>query len=238
MLSVSFRVRRDRSFTRISGEHPKARLLLWCNFMTDVVEIQAPTIVEVDRIRAKITREHDHAHPLVEDTESRVLVMDCSTGRKPSVSLLVEQHNGILVPPIVCKEGWDHFRIFLPAGARLAALMRELEAFGPVEILSKRSTDTSVVEEQFLLSAADLLGNLTSKQSETLLLAIDQGYYDVPRRSTMQDIAKQVGRPRTTMEEQLRRAEGTIIAALAPIVALRQHTKSRLGRPSSRRRSP
>lgn len=222
MLAVTFRIRRAGALNRVTAQHPQARLAVWCNLTSDAVEVQAPTGAEVEAVKAQLLRAHAHARPLADDPRSPVVVMDCPA-RAASVTRAVEGHGGFLLPPVLCQAGWDTFRLFLPAPRRLAPLMKQVQGLGEVEILAKKETEATSLEALFLLSATELLGSLTRRQSETLLTALQHGYYSVPRRATMQEIARRVGRPRTSMEEQLRRAEGTILQALAPVVALRQH---------------
>ncbi|MES2153679.1 MAG: helix-turn-helix domain-containing protein [bacterium] len=222
MIHVVFRLRRDRPMTRIAAAHPDARLVLWCNLQNDVVEIQARDAAQTTAIAGRFARELDGVRRLGDErAPPRTLVFNCPHGTAPSVSRLVEDHGCLLIPPIVLQAGWDTFRVFCFDEALLPGFFRKLRAMGEFEILSKRKLEAPVVEEQFMFTAADILGSLTGKQSEALLAAMAAGYYDVPRTATMQDIARRLGRPRTTMEEHVRKAEGKVLLALAPLVALR-----------------
>ena len=222
MLQVVFRLRRPRVTTRVTAAHPDVRLLLWCNLQNDVVEIQGASAAQAKAIAAEFAHDHGPVHRLQDGPGGpRSLVFRCPHRAQPSVSRLVEEHGCLLVPPVVCEGGWDRFRVFCYDEAQMPAFFRALAAMGQFEILSKSPLGGPVVEQQFLVSAADLLGSLTAKQSEALLQAMRAGYYDVPRRATLQDIARSLGRPRTTMEEHLRKAEGKILLAVAPMVAMR-----------------
>ncbi len=218
--------------TRITADFPGSRLVLWCNLQNDVVEIQARDLAETERIAARFAQDLPGVRRLGDaDAAPRTLVFNCPHRTTPSVSRLVEDHGCLLIPPVVLEGGWDTFRVFCFDEAMLPAFFRKLAAMGDFEIVSKRKLAAPVVEEQFMFSAADILGTLTRKQSEALLDAMAAGYYDVPRMATMQDIAQRLGRPRTTMEEHVRKAEGKVLLALAPLVALR------LG-PDTQRRMP
>jgi predicted DNA binding protein len=222
VLQLSFRLRRPRVTTRVTAAHPGVRLLLWCNLQNDVVEIQGASAAQAHAIAQEFAQEHGPVHRLREDGDGpRSLVFRCPHRSQESVSRLVESHGCLLVPPVVCEEGWDRFRVFCYDEAQVPAFFRSLQAMGEFELLAKTRPDRPVVEGQFLVSAAELLGSLTAKQSEALVQAVRAGYYDVPRRATLQEIAQRLGRPRTTMEEHLRRAEGKILLAVAPMVALR-----------------
>lgn len=57
--------------------------------------------------------------------------------------------------------------------------------------------------------------NMTSKQMDAMKLAIAKGYYDIPRKIEIKDIAKDLKIKRVAMQERLRRAEKTIIHQFA-----------------------
>ena len=57
--------------------------------------------------------------------------------------------------------------------------------------------------------------SLTQKQYEAVKLAMSEGYYDIPRRTEIQDMAKKLKIGRVAMQERLRRAERTIMNEFA-----------------------
>ena len=52
---------------------------------------------------------------------------------------------------------------------------------------------------------------LTRKQQEILILAKNEGYYDSPRRVTLEDLSNRAGLSKATIAEHLRKAENQII---------------------------
>lgn len=52
---------------------------------------------------------------------------------------------------------------------------------------------------------------LTSQQLETLVTAAERGYFDVPRRATLGDIARELGISTTAVSERLRRGLFTLV---------------------------
>ncbi len=61
---------------------------------------------------------------------------------------------------------------------------------------------------------------LTPQQSRVLLEAVRAGYYEVPRRTTVEDVARRLSLGRSTAEEHLRAAESTIVSQAAPLIEL------------------
>jgi hypothetical protein len=56
---------------------------------------------------------------------------------------------------------------------------------------------------------------LTEKQQEAFLLAFQSGYYEMPRKSRIDQMCKKLGIKRVAMQERLRRAELRIISDFA-----------------------
>ena len=65
-------------------------------------------------------------------------------------------------------------------------------------------------------SARRLFAQLTPRQQETLLAAVDAGYYEVPRRATHADVAATLDRTGGTVGEHLRKIEAAVLTAIVP----------------------
>lgn len=61
-----------------------------------------------------------------------------------------------------------------------------------------------------------LFSELTARQREILTVALDLGYYDVPRRATYADVAAEVDCAATTVGEHLRKIESYVMRGIAP----------------------
>lgn len=61
-----------------------------------------------------------------------------------------------------------------------------------------------------------LFDSLTERQQETLLAALEVGYYEVPRQATHRDVAEKLNRSDGTVGEHLRKIERTVFSAIAP----------------------
>jgi predicted DNA binding protein len=60
----------------------------------------------------------------------------------------------------------------------------------------------------------DLLSPLTDRQLEVFETAVEEGYYDVPRRATHEDIANNLDCAPSTVDEHLRKAESRVVSGL------------------------
>ena len=98
-------------------------------------------------------------------------------------------------------------------------LLKGLDKVGKTEVLHKGSAE-GMTDDAFLLSLSSLFGNLTEKQMKALLAAIEGGYYEIPKRTTADELAGKLGTPRSTLEEHIRKAESKIVLAMAPYMMM------------------
>lgn len=68
-----------------------------------------------------------------------------------------------------------------------------------------RLQDTTDVTSQQL--------GLTPEQYETLVAAVEHGYFEIPREVSMQDLAEELGVSHQALSERLRRAYETLVTA-------------------------
>lgn len=57
---------------------------------------------------------------------------------------------------------------------------------------------------------------LTNRQGQILSLAVERGYYDVPRQCTQKEIADELGVSEATVSEHFQKIEATILPSFAP----------------------
>ncbi len=51
---------------------------------------------------------------------------------------------------------------------------------------------------------------------KALLSAVENGYYEIPKRVNADDLARKFGQPRSAFEEHVRKAESKVVLAMAP----------------------
>lgn len=64
-----------------------------------------------------------------------------------------------------------------------------------------------------LYESVEAAAPLTEKQRETLLAALEHGYYDTPRTATLSELADELEMANSTLSELLHRAEESVIKA-------------------------
>jgi hypothetical protein len=122
---------------------------------------------------------------------------------QPAVNAVVEGllGQGPLLDAHGSQEGWS-FRLLFPHRSSVDALADRCRDLGLDAGIHGPSAD-------FIRGAT-----ISKKQAEALSAALSMGYYAVPRRRTLEDVADEVGVSHQALSERLRRGQQGIIAHL------------------------
>lgn len=123
------------------------------------------------------------------------------------------------IGPTTLEDGRECFDLLLSDREELSRAVELLEEFGPVSI-ERISREFS---RQVIPSAAgwqELLASFPPRQREVLNTAHERGYYEIPRETTLEEIADEVGITKTTASNHLRKAERRIVEFLVTYLNL------------------
>jgi predicted DNA binding protein len=229
---VGFKLKHDCPFNRISSRYPEVVLSWWTNFDQDVLEAAGwdqKDAGDYRRALKKSIREMGGHVSRSETTgsECHLVVSWDGTKWKNSASRTFVKNNCLVLQPTVHTDGWEWYRVIAFSEEDMRAMFREMDRSGEVEVISKRTVNEGTVRDTLKITTSDLLGGLTGNQADALGLALDSGYYSVPKRATTEDVAARVGLPRTTFEERLRKAESKVLESVAPYVRFSAKGKER-----------
>ncbi|HXY56881.1 MAG TPA: helix-turn-helix domain-containing protein [Nitrososphaerales archaeon] len=225
LFEVRFRLEHDCPYTRFTKANPSVGVLHWCSRESDVLEFTHPGVDPKEMGRRLRTLENELGSKYVRTVDlgtSRTLIVQKHnySSMKQNVNSVIEEHNCMEVQPTVYKDGYEWYRILAFKHPDLVRLLGALSRWAEVEIVSKEKLSEGSARDTTTVSMRSLLGGLTRKQLDALLVALSAGYYDSPRRTRTADIAKLVRAPRTTYETHLRKAEGKVLRALLPYIEL------------------
>jgi predicted DNA binding protein len=211
---------------RLSKKFPGARISLWCNDHTDILEIESDGLDSFQELQKELelysTR---HKSKIIGKTlcqdKFQLIARTCMCGPQDGITVgsVVRANNFLQMPPPVFFGGWEYHRLVGFEDNDVRRLLKGLDKVGKTEILHKGTTD-GTTDKAFLLSLGSLFGNLTEKQMKAMLAAVEGGYYEIPKRTTADELASKLGQPRSTLEEHIRKAESKVVLAMAPYMML------------------
>lgn len=116
--------------------------------------------------------------------------------------------------PAHYEEGIGHLDVVAPDRAALQTLAGQL---GPTEV--DMVTEVDPAEYGPSVPLAGLTNHLTRRQYEILTTAVEEGLYDLPRRTTVKQLAERFDVAASTVAEHLRKAEAVAVREFSDLVS-------------------
>lgn len=143
--------------------------------------------------------------------------------RKGNVIYLLEGHKGLKIPariyspkiffikPVfIDKKSYEHWEIAAFDKETLMGYIKELKEEKAIKFHVEKIVK-STIDSVFV---ANIMPLLTTKQKRAFELALEEGYYDFPRKIDLKKLAKMGKVSLSTIREHLRKAEAKILPSL------------------------
>ncbi|MBT3720153.1 hypothetical protein HN789_03445 [archaeon] len=109
--------------------------------------------------------------------------------------------------PVLLKKGYEYWELGSWNRESLIKFYNKVKKIASIEILRIKQEMPSVFIQH-------TIPKLTNKQRFAVELAIEKGYYEYPRKISVQELAKISKSPRSTFQEHLRKAESKLMKIL------------------------
>lgn len=210
LYEASFRVKHECPYREISERHPDLTIREWYLSDCQVIEITAPgspteeLLDEIDHIGTIL-------HKSIDESGLHVVTQSCLCSLEDSIIERFEAHNCLYQPPTIHRQGWEHYTVIAFDESDVRALLHDLETDRDIEVLSKTAITEQQIPHSMLAPVDQLFENVTERQLAALRLALECGYYEQPRKTSLRELAEQTAVARSTYEEHLRKAENKIL---------------------------
>jgi len=210
LYEASFRVKHECPYREISERYPDLTIREWYLDDCQVIEITAPGS-PTDDLLDEIDRLGTILHESIDDAGLHVVTQSCLCSLEDSIIERFEAHNCLYQPPTIHRQGWEHYSVIAFDESDIRALLHELEADRDIEVLSKTAITEQRIPHSMLAPVDQLFEDVTERQMAALRLALESGYYEQPRKTSLRDLADQTAVARSTYEEHLRKAENKLL---------------------------
>jgi len=223
------RVQHPCPFCDLSVAYPTARMSLWCNHTGEVLHVEAPdsrtkeAVLEAVRARLGIEAMFD------EDGHAFTVTRTCACNPAKSVSGVAESVGMWILHPITMHGGFETYRLLAPSQEDIRAFVAGVQKLGSIEVLSHRLRERLEEVHSADMAPAHLFDGLTERQVRALVLAYENGLFNVPADADLDEIAKREGVARSTFGEHLRKAQQRLVANAYPYLKL--HAGAHGGKP-------
>lgn len=156
-----------------------------------------------------------------ETHEGRCVATMLLRGRLTEVTpLQALMYDGYLpIGPTQLVDGRECFDLLLNDRSELSEAIDLLSDFGDVTV----ERITQDFRREIMPSRAEwqeLLSSIPPRQREFLNTAVEQGYFEIPRQVTLEEVAEEMGITKTTASNHLRKVERQLVEFILPYVNL------------------
>jgi len=226
LYEAAFRVRHECPYRAISKRHPDLTIREWYLSDCQVIEITSPEspadalLDEVDDIGTVL-------HKSIDESGLHVVTQSCLCSLEDSIIQRFEEYNCLYQPPTIHRQGWEHYSVIAFAESDVRALLSALEADRDIEVLSKVEITEQGIPHSMLTPVDQLFEGVTDRQRAALGLALEEGYFEQPRKVSVADLAAMTDVARSTYEEHLRKAQNKLLTNAGQFLRLVTATSSR-----------
>jgi predicted DNA binding protein len=223
---LEFKLQHDCPYNDFSKKYPDLAISHWCNWSRDVLEITGRGLDRPEERKAIHRMLTDLGSKVIRKSraapELQVVLQHCACDTLPPPTLpTIEGSNCLNLQPMIYTSGWEWYRVMAFSERDVRNLFKDLERKCMVEVTSRSAIREESLHSESLVSTSSLLGRLTKKQARALIVALDNGYFNMPRSATAVELAKRLDVPRTSYVEHLRKAQNKVIHGVAPYLRMK-----------------
>lgn len=209
-------------FAELSKFIQDKEISYWCNGKSDVLIIE--DFWNLSKLKVYLDSQFSQVELISDTSTSNPLILKLCECIYQPVDQIIEKYEHIEIPPIRFKAGTEIRRSAF-SSSHVNKFIEELKRHPAIERVSLKKLAPIHFNQALyplFLSLEDIITELTSRQLQSLLLAFKKGYYEIPRKIIMEDLARNLDIKRKTYEEHLRKGENTIMKYIIPIFQLMQ----------------
>ncbi|UTF52254.1 helix-turn-helix domain-containing protein [Natronosalvus rutilus] len=225
LYEASFRVKHECPYREISEHYPDLTIREWYLSDCQVIEITSP-----ESPAAELLEEIDNLgtilHKSIDSSGLHVVTQSCLCSLEDSIIERFEEYNCLYQPPTIHRQGWEHYTVIAFDEGDVRALLHDLEVDRDIEVLSKTAITEQQIPHSMLAPVDQLFEDVTERQLAALRLALESGYYEQPRKTSLRELADQTAVARSTFEEHLRKAENKFLTNAGQFLRLVTATSS------------
>ncbi len=223
MEEIKIHLNNDLPFCKLSKLFPGVKFYRWCNSTVDYVEFygEENDMKKVEDYLPEVEKALSTNIVYKSMNKNRMAIMlSCRCNIHNSTIRMAESKNLLWRAPVFYENGGEDLTVISPTSESINSLFRDFTDIGNAEISMKRSIDPELVRDVYTLSISDLFSGMTEKQLRYIISSISMGYYSIPRKAYLKDVADANAISDSTMQEHLKKAENKIMTSLYPYLNL------------------
>ena len=170
------------------------------NFVQDVTEVTLANKKEVRKIKSYFKNHRlISKFEVLQESDNKLLIqIFTDTSKIKSIVHTILKNKCFLAKKVPLVKGWEIWTIAAPKKTAIKSALDDIKKLGEFKLLHiKKSTFDGF--------------NLSKNQENIIKLALGLGYYNWPKKISIQELAKRLNLSKVTVAEHLRKAEAKVV---------------------------
>lgn len=217
MEEMRLKLRHNLPFEPVSIKFPDVKIFRWCNSYTDYLEIHGEHLDE--------TQWKENIYSFAENLGSKVMsllwghdyvtvMLSCKCSLKNSTIRMAESVGCMIRPPVIYENAYELLDVVCMDSEKATQIFNIFSRVAEIEVMSKKTVLENDLRSLWNVQMSEIFSNLTEKQLRYFSDALSSGYFDIPKRVKIEQLAKLNDITTATMQEHLSKAESKILNSL------------------------
>lgn len=221
VIIVELRINTQNEYVQLANTTESGELQLHCNDYYDLLLFNGPIDKEsIHFLENHFKRDGNIAISDTDDYNVNYVMIPCSCASSSQIVLTyIMQNHGIQTAPIKYSGGWEYYEFFCINKQSLSTILDLLKEKYTMELISVEEQSFYYNPMRILgVSLIDILQRFNPKQIELLKEVYFEGYYSIPRKVKLAEIADRKNKSRWTIEKSIRQIENKIMDMIVPLI--------------------
>ncbi|MHB1439551.1 MAG: helix-turn-helix domain-containing protein [Cuniculiplasma sp.] len=210
-------------FNIISKDFKELKFYRWCNSSIDYLEFYGEN-EKLDKLDSKLDKVEKKLGTKTiyksRQPSKMTLMLSCSCSIHNSSIRVAESLNCLWKGPVMYANGVETLTLIVVEGHDLMDVISVFKKNGNVSLIKSIQMMPDSLRSTYTLSISSLFNQLTEKQAHMLKIAIESGYFKIPKNTHISHLAKRGGLSVSTAQEHLNKAKSKLMKNMEPYINL------------------
>jgi len=214
-------IQQEGLYTNFSRDNPRLEIHLWCNYQHDILEIRGEEDI-LKKAKSKLQNSLGNILKIYPESSTNQLILKRCRCAESSLSQILDRYDCLELPPVRYFYGRLIINLIVTSESP-GMIVEDLQSENPnlkVKVLKLAPIKKLDNPYPLYLPLDNLKQGITKRQLEALTVALNRGYYEIPREAILETLAREMSIRRRTYEDHLRRAEKKIMDFIIPTLML------------------
>lgn len=214
-------IQQEGLYTNFSRDNPHLEIHLWCNYQHDILEIRGEEDI-LKKAKSKLQNSLGNILKIYPESSTNQLILKRCRCAESSLSQILDRYDCLELPPVRYFYGRLIINLIVTSESP-TMIVEDLQNENPdlkVKVLKLAPIKKLDNPYPLYLPLDNLKQSITKRQLEAITVALNRGYYEIPREAILETLALEMSIKRRTYEDHLRRAEKKIMDFIIPTLML------------------